>query len=250
MSGFKYGTSATWNPVKYVGRSESFYTFTEHKRDVSFNLQIPCFNETELLENHSKLSELQSVLAGKYSPDNRLGGIITAITLGSYLVGEPGILTSVSFDIPDTSSWDLDFNLAMYLNAQFSFIVIGKELPEFRKGGFFFGKPQPKSEPPKTDPAAKEEQKPKTDATKGDSEQKIEKKKTDDAKKKEEKQTKLIVPKATLTDSNAGAKKEKLSTAVKSGTYKPTTNLSTTTKSTFQGYGGGSSGGGGASGGW
>jgi hypothetical protein len=250
MSGFKYGTSATWNPVKYVGRSESFYTFTEHKRDVSFNLQIPCFNETELLENHSKLSELQSVLAGKYSPDNRLGGIITAITLGSYLVGEPGILTSVSFDIPDTSSWDLDFNLAMYLNAQFSFIVIGKELPEFRKGGFFFGKPQPKSEPPKTDPAAKEEQKPKTDATKGDSEQKIEKKKTDDAKKKEEKQTKIIAPKATLTDSNAGAKKEKLSTAVKSGTYKPTTNLATTTKSTFQGYGGGSSGGGGASGGW
>jgi len=162
MSGFKYGATATWNPIKYVGRSESFYTFTETKRDVSFSLQIPCFNPVELLENHSKLSELQSVLAGKYSTDNRLGGIITAITLGSYLIGEPGILTSISFDIPDTSSWDIDLGLAMYLNAQFSFTIIGKALPEFKKGGYLFGKTESKVDPS-----------PKKDLTKGDSEQKL-----------------------------------------------------------------------------
>lgn len=162
MSGFKYGATATWNPIKYVGRSESFYTFTETKRDVSFSLQIPCFNPVELLENHSKLSELQSVLAGKYSTDNRLGGIITAITLGSYLMGEPGILTSISFDIPDTSSWDIDLGLAMYLNAQFSFTIIGKALPEFKKGGYLFGKTE-----------SKVDSSPKKDLTKGDSEQKL-----------------------------------------------------------------------------
>ena len=75
MSGFKYNSNSTWNPVKYVGRSESFYTFTEHKRDVSFNLQVPCFNRTHLLEKHRGLSELQSAGAGKYDSNNRLGGI-------------------------------------------------------------------------------------------------------------------------------------------------------------------------------
>jgi hypothetical protein len=182
MSGFKYNSNSTWNPIKYVGRSESFYTFTEHKRDVSFNLQIPCFNRVHLLEKHRALSELQSVGAGTYgSPGtpgkfnlpnaakiaaglavgggfgagivsaltggafvggtpgngNRLGGIITKITLGQYLVAEPGILTSVSFDIPDTSSWDLDEKLAMYINAQFNFTIIGNALPTYREGGFF-----------------------------------------------------------------------------------------------------------------
>jgi hypothetical protein len=140
ISGFKYNSNSTWNPVKYVGRSESFYTFTEHKRDVSFNLQIPCFNETELREKHRGLGELLAIGAGTYDNNNRLGGVITKLTLGSYLVEEPGILTSVSFDIPDTSSWDLDYKLAMYINAQFSFTLIGKELPTYDReiqGGFF-----------------------------------------------------------------------------------------------------------------
>lgn len=136
MSGFKYNSNSTWNPVKYVGRSESFYTFTEHKRDVSFNLQVPCFNRVHLLEKHRALSELQSAGAGKYDSNNRLGGIITKLTLGNYLVDEPGILTSVSFDIPDVSSWDIDEKLAMYINAQFSFTILGKELPTYREGGF------------------------------------------------------------------------------------------------------------------
>ena len=136
MSGFKYNSNSTWNPVKYVGRSESFYTFTEHKRDVSFNLQVPCFNRIHLLEKHRGLSELQSAGAGQYDSNNRLGGIITKLTLGNYLVDEPGILTSVSFDIPDVSSWDIDEKLAMYINAQFSFTILGKELPTYREGGF------------------------------------------------------------------------------------------------------------------
>lgn len=136
LSGFKYNSNSTWNPVKYVGRSESFYTFTEHKRDVSFNIQVPCFNRTHLLEKHRALSELQSAGAGKYDSNNRLGGVITKVTLGNYLVEEPGILTSVSFDIPDISSWDIDEKLAMYINAQFSFTIIGKELPTYKEGGF------------------------------------------------------------------------------------------------------------------
>jgi hypothetical protein len=143
LSGFKYNSNSNWNPVKYVGRSESFYTFTEHKRDVSFNIQIPCFNKTHLFEKHRALSELQSAGAGKYDSNNRLGGIITKVTLGNYLVSEPGILTSVSFDIPDVSSWDIDEKLAMYVNAQFSFTIIGKELPTYKEGGFLNYLPNP-----------------------------------------------------------------------------------------------------------
>ena len=146
MNGFKSNVSSTWNPVKYVGRSESFYIFNEFKRDVSFNLQIPCFNKEQLTEKHRALGELQAVGAGRYDDANRLGGIIIKVNLGNYLYNEMCILTSLSFDIPNESSWDLDNKLAMYINAQFSFIVLGKELPSYvyneskpleGQGGFF-----------------------------------------------------------------------------------------------------------------
>jgi len=137
MNGFKVSSDATWNPISYIGRSEDLYVYTKFKRQVSFNLQIPCFNPVELRERHRALGALESSLAGKYN-NNKLGGIMTRLYVGNYLRGEVGIVNSLSYDIPNESSWDIDEQLAHNINLSINFTVIHQNLPTYEKDGGFF----------------------------------------------------------------------------------------------------------------
>jgi hypothetical protein len=139
MNGFKVSSDATWNPISYIGRSEDLYVYTKFKRQVSFGLQIPCFNPVELRERHRALGALESSLAGKYN-NNKLGGIMTRLYVGNYLRGEVGIINNISYDIPNESSWDIDEQLAHNINLSINFTVIHQNLPTYEKdGGFFKG---------------------------------------------------------------------------------------------------------------
>lgn len=125
-----------WGDVKYTGRAESFYVFNSFKRSVSIGFNIPCFRKEELEERHCALSELASVLAGKYSDNGLLGGIITRLKLGGYINNQPGIINTLTFNPIQDSSWDLDSGLAFYLKVSFTFTVIHNFLPQFKDCGF------------------------------------------------------------------------------------------------------------------
>jgi len=140
---------SSWNDVKYIGRAEKFYLFNEFKRSVSVGFNIPCFNEDELENRHCAISELASVLAGKYE-NNLLGGIITRLKLGSYIDNQPGIITNLTFQPIQDSSWDLDKELAFYLKVTFNFTLIHDYLPQYTECGFIFN--PPKAMPPKREP--------------------------------------------------------------------------------------------------
>jgi hypothetical protein len=137
INGFKVSSDATWNPISYIGRSEDLYVYTKFKRQVSFGLQIPCFNPVELRERHRALGALESSLAGKYQ-NNKLGGIMTRLYIGNYLRGEVGIINNVSYDIPNDSSWDIDEQLAHIINLSINFTVVHQDLPTYEKNGGFF----------------------------------------------------------------------------------------------------------------
>jgi hypothetical protein len=140
MKGFKDNFTGNWNEINYAGRAESFYVYDKFKRNVSFNLQIPCNNRKELFEKHRNLGQMAATTAGTYSDKNTLGGVLVQINLGNYLVGEFGILNNLSYSIPDESSWDVtpEGRLAMYLEASFNFTIVHKELPQYQvEGGFF-----------------------------------------------------------------------------------------------------------------
>jgi hypothetical protein len=145
MNGFKDNFSATWDETNYNGRSENFYIYNKGKRDVSFNLQIPCFNKKELFEKHRALGQLAATTAGTYSTSNNaLGGVLIRLNVGRYLEGEYGILNSLSYDIPDNATWDVEQNsrLSMILNVSFNFTIIHQNLPQFNftnnsTNGFF-----------------------------------------------------------------------------------------------------------------
>ena len=158
LAEFNESYDSTWNDVKYIGRAEKFYIFNEFKRTASVSFNIPCYNENELLDKHCALSELASSLAGKYD-NNLLGGIITRLKLGKYIDNQPGIITNLSFNPIQDSSWDLDLQLAFYLKVTFNFTIIHDFLPQFTPCGFIFNPPkvkppvkEPKPELPPTPP--------------------------------------------------------------------------------------------------
>jgi hypothetical protein len=131
IKGFRETFDGTWNETNYVGRSESFYTYNKFKRGASFNLDIPCFNSKQLIDKHKALETLLSTTAGSYSGNNFLGGVLTTIKLGNYLDNQYAIINSISYEVPDESSWDVDKQLAMYIKATFNITIINKVLPQY-----------------------------------------------------------------------------------------------------------------------
>jgi hypothetical protein len=134
LTGYSENYDSGWDDIRYAGRAESFYIFKSFKRTVTFGLNVPCYNQEELMTNHKKLFALGErglgyALAGQYSENNLMGGVIIKLTVGNYLVDCPGIVNSMKFDIVDNSSWDLDKQYAHYLKVDFSFTVIGNQLP-------------------------------------------------------------------------------------------------------------------------
>jgi hypothetical protein len=134
---------SSWNSVKYAGRNENFYIFNEFKRTATVGFNIPCFNAKELEQKHCDMSELASVLAGKYQDNLLLGGIITRLKVGRYINDQPGIITNLNFSPIQDSSWDLDRQLAFYLKVSFGFTLIHNFLPQYGKCGFIDRQPDP-----------------------------------------------------------------------------------------------------------
>ena len=135
LSGFKDDFNATWNDVNYIGRSETFYIYSKFRRSVSFSLKIPCFNRAQLFEKHRALGQLASTTAGRYNPNgtNALGGMLLRLNVGNYLVGEYATMNSLTYTIPDDSSWDItpEARLAMYIEANFNFNIVHQNIPQY-----------------------------------------------------------------------------------------------------------------------
>jgi hypothetical protein len=141
-----------WSPVKYAGRAEPFYIFNEFTRKLNVGFNIPCYNQSELISKHCDLSELASVLAGSYNEDGLMGGIITRLRIGGYIMDQPGIIDSLSFNPIQDSSWDLEKGLAFYLKVSFGFTVIHDFLPQYKECGLRIAPPPQPWIPPDPDP--------------------------------------------------------------------------------------------------
>ena len=135
LNGFKDNSTPNHTEISYIGRSEYFYVFNKFKRDISFNFQIPCYNLVDLRSKHKDLAALYSSTMGKYD-GNKLGGILYKLKVGNYLDREAGIITNMSYNIPNDSPWDIDEQLAHNLNVSISFTVIHNILPQYDNSGY------------------------------------------------------------------------------------------------------------------
>jgi hypothetical protein len=103
---------ADWKGMEYMGRAETFYRYKGFDRDMSISFTIVAQSVQELNPMYDKLNFLASSLAPEYLDDAITGasgymaGNITYLTIGDYIVEQPGIITSLGFDIPDESPWE------------------------------------------------------------------------------------------------------------------------------------------------
>jgi hypothetical protein len=59
---------------------------------------------------YQKLNFLASNLMPDYSEDGYMRGSLVRLTVGGYLYSQPGFITSLTYDIPSESPWEIGIN--------------------------------------------------------------------------------------------------------------------------------------------
>jgi hypothetical protein len=102
---------AEWNAISYMGRGEKFYKYGGFDRKMSLGFTVVAQSKNELNAMYDKLNFLASSLAPEYLDSLTSGymcGNMAYITLGDYINDQPGIITSLTYDIPEESPWEIN----------------------------------------------------------------------------------------------------------------------------------------------
>jgi hypothetical protein len=98
--------SPTWNPHKYLGRGEKVYTYSGFDRSFSFNFKMAPMSRKSVKPLIQKLNFLASNTAPDYNTAGRMRGPFMRLTIGDYVVGLPGFISSLTYSIDDNAPWD------------------------------------------------------------------------------------------------------------------------------------------------
>jgi hypothetical protein len=110
IDSFSDAYDADWKSLNYMGRAEKLYKYNGFDRKISMGFTVVAQSKDEINVMYDKLNFLASSLAPEYIDSLTSGymaGNIAYITLGDYIVDQPGIITSLTFDIPEESSWEI-----------------------------------------------------------------------------------------------------------------------------------------------
>ena len=110
INGFTDNYAATWNDTQYVGRGNSFKSYGGFSRNISMGFTVMATSKAELIPMMTKLNFLASSLAPDYGLNGFMKGNMIRMTVGGYLHGVPGVLTSLTYTIPDDTTWEIAIN--------------------------------------------------------------------------------------------------------------------------------------------
>lgn len=122
-----------WQSEKFAGRGEEFFRYTGFSRNLSLGFWVVVESKSQINNIYNKLNYLVSLTTPKYSSRGFMQGNIITLTIGGYIYDLPGILTGVSIDIGDDSTWDIDYDIQapMLIKVNgFNFKPIHRFLPE------------------------------------------------------------------------------------------------------------------------
>jgi hypothetical protein len=110
IDSFSDSYDADWSPIEYMGRAEKLYKYKGFGRKISMAFTVVAQSREEITAMYDKLNFLASSLAPEYLDSLTSGymaGNIAYITLGEYIYDQPGIINSLTFDIPEESPWEI-----------------------------------------------------------------------------------------------------------------------------------------------
>jgi len=145
ITGITDNSTATYNPINYIGRPESVYVYQNRTRSIGFNLKVVAFNENDIETNWVKINALKGLTQPEYKPffnnndsqmetETRPVAPYIYLTIGDMFINTPGFFESVNITIPEESSWELveGKQFPHMCDIALSFTYIGKEIPTMR----------------------------------------------------------------------------------------------------------------------
>ena len=103
--------SPSWNGIKYPGRADKAYMYSEFERTLSFNFKAYANSRSEMRNMWEKLSELSKLTMPIYG--SAYSGHICYFGLGNLWNNVPTLITSLTYTIPDDLSWDITEQVPM-----------------------------------------------------------------------------------------------------------------------------------------
>jgi hypothetical protein len=110
LDNFSDNYNATWNPFTYLGRGENFYTYSNFTRTINLGWTVAAQSIEELIPMYKKLNYLASLITPDYTPKGYMAGNLVQLTVGGYLYEQVGFITSLTYDIPAESPWEIGIN--------------------------------------------------------------------------------------------------------------------------------------------
>lgn len=107
ITGITDGFDADWSEFKYLGRGEKFFNYQGFNRTLSWKWTVFAQSKPELSIMYQKLNYLASTLAPNFGEAGFMRGNIHQLTIGGYIYEYPGIITSLTYSIPDDSTWEI-----------------------------------------------------------------------------------------------------------------------------------------------
>lgn len=107
ITGLTDNYGAAWNEVEYPGRGEKFFKYGGFTRDIGFGFKVHVGSRAELFPMYNKLNYLASIMAPDYSNPGFMRGNIVTLTVGDWINETYGIITGLSYSVPDDATWDI-----------------------------------------------------------------------------------------------------------------------------------------------
>lgn len=104
---FSDTVDASWADIKYAGRGNPFHIYSGFTRKVSVGFKVAALSKEEMQPMYSKLNNLMASLMPDYGGGNVMRGPLHRLTVGNYFDAQLGILTSISYTIPNDSPWEI-----------------------------------------------------------------------------------------------------------------------------------------------
>ncbi len=107
INSFDDAYTAEWGETQYVGRGDKFYNYKGFNRSISMGWTTYAQSREELIPMYKKLNFLASSLAPDYSSGGFMRGNLARLTVGGYLYNQLGIIKSITYTIPQESTWEV-----------------------------------------------------------------------------------------------------------------------------------------------
>ena len=134
INDFSDDYSANWATQTYMGRGEEFYRYNKFSRNIGLSFTAIADNKENLQKMYAQLNTLASSLAPSYTTEGYMSGNLHRLTVGNYIKKQYGILTGLSFQIPEDSPWEIESGkqLSHYIEVSgFKFNVIHDFRPNY-----------------------------------------------------------------------------------------------------------------------